>query len=149
VGTSRGFLWGICMVKNRYSHRSHLLLALGLIAALPTGPTLCAGELDGRWRHGSWSDANTGHEDALRARFREKDNGDYRVVFTGRFAKVIPFRFATTLEVVGHDGDQVIMAGESRVMGFGRFSYHAVGNGHHFNAQYHSRRWQGEFHLRR
>ncbi len=137
------------MVGNRYSHRRHLLLALGLIAALLTGPTLCAGELDGRWRHGSWSDTNTGHEDALRARFREKDNGNYRVVFTGRFAKVIPFRFATTLEIVGHDGDQVIMAGESRVMGFGRFSYHAVGDGHHFNAQYSSRRWQGEFHLSR
>jgi hypothetical protein len=137
------------MLGNRSSHQSHFLLSLGVIAALLTGPTLCAGELDGRWRHGSWSDANTGHEDALRARFHEMGNGNYRVVFTGRFAKVIPFRFATTLDVVGHDGDQVIMAGESRVVGFGRFSYHAVGNGHHFNAQYSSRRWQGEFHLSR
>ena len=122
-----------------------LLLGLGL-AVLLTG-SAAAGELDGRWRHGSWTDTNTGHEDALRGRFREQSDGNYRVVFTGRFAKVIPFRFTTTLNVVGHNGDKVMMEGESRVAGFGRFSYHAVADGNHFNAQYDSRRWKGEFNL--
>jgi hypothetical protein len=137
------------LVSKQYFHQSHPLVALGLIAVLLGGPTLCAAELEGRWRHGSWSDANTGHEGALQARFRENDDGNYRVVFTGRFAKMIPFRFATTLNVVGHDGDQVILAGESRLLGFGRFSYQAVGDGHHFHAQYRSRRWRGEFSLSR
>ena len=103
-----------------HKHQRFLpLLVIGLFAFL-TGAPVRAGELDGRWRHGSWTDANTGHEDALRGRFREKSDGNYRVVFTGRFAKVIPFRFATTLNVVGRDGDKVIMEGESRVAGFGR-----------------------------
>ena len=94
---------------------SRHLWALGLLAALGTASTVCAGELDGRWRHGSWTDTNTGHQDALRARFHQMEDGNYRVVFTGRFAKVVPFRFATALNVVGYDGDQVVLAGESRV----------------------------------
>jgi hypothetical protein len=121
------------------------LLSLGL-AALLAG-SAAAGELAGRWRNGSWSDTNTGHEDVLRGRFRQQSDGNYRVVFTGRFAKVIPFRFATTLQVVGNDGDKVTMEGESRVLGFGRFSYTAVADANNFNAQYNSRRWRGEFNL--
>jgi hypothetical protein len=120
------------------------LLGMRLLA---WASTASAGELDGRWRNGFWTDTNTGHEDVLRGRFHQKADGNYRVVFTGRFAKVIPFRFATTLNVVGQDGDKVVMAGESRVMGFGRFSYNAVADGNHFNAQYDSRRWRGEFTL--
>jgi hypothetical protein len=106
---------------------------------------LTAGELDGRWRNGYWTDSNTEHQDPLRARFRQQSDGIYRVVFTGRFAKVVPFRFATTLNVIGQDGDKIIMAGEPRILGFGRFSYQAVADGNNFNAQYDSRRWRGEF----
>ena len=79
---------------------------------------LRCGELDGRWPNGSWTDDNSGHEDVLRGRFRETKDGNYRVIFTGRFAKVIPFRFSTTLNVVGRDGDKILMAGKSRIMGF-------------------------------
>jgi hypothetical protein len=120
-------------------------LLAGLCAALACSPHLAAGELDGRWHDGYWTDANTGHEDVLRGRFRQTGDGNYRVVFTGRFAKVIPFRFATTLNVVGREEDKVYLAGESRVLGFGRFSYSAVADEHNFNAQYDSRRWRGEF----
>ncbi|MBI1833077.1 MAG: hypothetical protein HYR84_16680 [Planctomycetes bacterium] len=112
---------------------------------LATGSAAGAGELEGRWRHGYWTDANTGHEDVLRGRFRQQSDGNYRVVFTGKFAKVIPFRFATTLNVVGRDGDKVVMQGESRVVGFGRFTYNASADANHFSAQYDSRRWRGEF----
>ena len=82
------------MQPNRY------VLFAGILALL-SGSTLNAGELEGRWRNGYWTDTNTGHQDPLRARFRQQNDGNYRVVFTGRFAKVIPFRFATTLNVVG------------------------------------------------
>ena len=108
-----------------------------------------AGELDGRWRYGSWTDDNTGHTGPLRARFRETAHGDYRVVFTGRFAKIVPFRFATTLNVVERKDGIVEMAGESRIMGIWRFNYHAVADEHHFQSQYSSSRWRGEFSLQR
>ena len=126
----------------------HRLLLVCFTLAL-AAQTASAGILDGRWRQGSWTDDNTGHEGPLRARFREDGNGNYRVVFTGRFALVVPFRFSTTLNVVGHDGDKVIMSGESRVLGFGRFSYDAVADGCNFQSHYSSRRWAGTFNLSR
>lgn len=127
-------------------HFRPMMILIGLVSLIFASSAF-GGELDGRWRRGFWTDANTGHEDALRGRFRQQSDGNYRVVFTGRFAKIVPFRFATTLNVVGHDGDKVIMSGESRLMGFGRFSYDAVADGNSFQAQYSSRRWRGEFHL--
>jgi hypothetical protein len=120
------------------------LIAIGILAQ-----TTNAGILDGRWRHGSWTDDNTGHEGPLRARFREDQNGNYRVVFSGRFAKIVPFRFATTLNVVGRDGDKVIMSGTSRIFGFGSFSYDAVADRNNFSSRYFSRRWTGTFKLSR
>lgn len=134
---------------KRLAQRSNVLFTIGLLGVLLTSAAVSAGELDGRWPNGSWTDTNTGHEDVLRGRFRERRDGNYRVVFSGRFAKVIPFRFATTLKVVGHDGDKVIMAGESRIMGLMRFSYDAVADGSTFNAQYQSKRWSGDFNLSR
>lgn len=123
-----------------------LFLAYGIVAS--TSRTSAA-ELDGRWRQGSWTDSNSGHEGPLRARFHLRSDGNYRVVFTGRFARVVPFRFATTLNVVGHEDGKTIMAGESRVLGFGRFNYHAVADEHTFQSEYSSWRWRGEFNLQR
>jgi hypothetical protein len=124
-------------------------LLLCLIALTAIVSNASAGELDGDWHNGSWVDYKSGHEGPLRGRFRQTDDCHYHVVFTGRFAKVIPFRFATTLNVVGRDGDKVIMAGESRIMGPVRFSYSAVADGCNFHADYCSRRWTGEFNLSR
>src|SRR5688572_22847629 len=101
------------------THWFYLLVLGGL--ALSTHPAR-ASELEGWWRKGSWTDDNTEHEGPLSARFRATSNGDYRAVFTGTFRKVIPFRLATTLRVVDRQEDgTVLMAGESRIMGFWRF----------------------------
>ena len=137
------------MKSKQYRSGLYIFLSFGFILAIFDGATASAGELDGKWRNGFWTDTKTGHEDVLRGNFREMSDGNYRVVFTGRFAKVIPFRFATTLNVVGHDGDKIILAGEPRVLGFGSFSYHAVADANNFNAQYHSKRWSGAFNLSR
>jgi hypothetical protein len=110
---------------------------------------MSAGELDGGGWRGRWVDNYSGHEDVLRARFRPTRNGNYRAVFTGKFAKVIPFVFTTKLHVIEHNDGQVVMSGTSRIMGISSFTYHAVADGQSFNAQYSSRRWAGEFHLNR
>jgi hypothetical protein len=132
----------------KFLSRSLLTVFGFLIALIAVSPTL-ADELEGRWQQGSWSDSKSGHEGPLRAYFRQTDEDHYRVVFTGRFAKVVPFRFATTLNVTGRDGDQVYMAGEKRLGLFGRFRYNAVADGQHFHADYDSWRWVGEFNLNR
>lgn len=120
---------------------SFLLLSAGSIA-LADGP-------EGRWRNGSWTDNNTGHQGPLRGHFRQTNDGNYRAVFTGRFFAVIPFRFATTLQVVGREGDQVQFAGESKLALFSRYTYSGTADGQNFNMQYQSRQYQGDFNLSR
>ena len=117
--------------------------------ALAGASTARGSELEGGGWRGTWIDNNAGHVGPLRARFRPTRDGNYRAVFTGTFYKVIPFVFAAKLNVLGQEGGKTILAGESRVMGFGRFSYNAVADGHNFNSQYHSGRWAGEFNLTR
>ena len=125
-----------------------MLLGIACALAFAAGAPLSAGELDGRWR-GRWTDDVRGHDGPLRGRFRATRDGNYRAVFTGTFYKVIPFVFATKLNVVEQSGDRVVFAGTSRVGGFGRFTYHALAEGNQFNAQYSSRGWTGGFHLTR
>src|SRR5476649_119902 len=124
------------------------LFSLCIVGLMATVSAASAGELDGRWPCGKWVDYKSGHEGPLQGKFRQIDDCRYRVVFTGKFAKVVPFRFGATLNVVGREGDKVIFAGESRIMGM-RFSYDAVADANNFNAQYNSRRWTGEFNLNR
>src|SRR5437773_6435671 len=101
--------------------RSFVSFMLAVGAAF-TCSTAFAGELDGRWPCGKWTDDNTGHEGPLRGRFQQIDDCHYRAVFTGKFAKVVPFVFMTKLNVVGREGDKVILAGESRLPGMGKFT---------------------------
>ena len=133
------------MRNKLWSVRLFSICVVGLMA---TATAASAGELDGRWPCGKWVDTNKGHEGPLQGKFCQIDDCHYRVVFTGKFAKVVPFRFAATLNVVGREGDKVIFTGESRIMGM-RFSYNAVADANNFNAQYSSRRWTGEFNLQR
>jgi hypothetical protein len=125
-----------------------MILMLGVGASFACSAA-SAGELDGRWPCGRWTDDNTGHEGPLRGRFRQIDDCHYRVVFTGKFAKVVPFLFVTKMNIVGREGDKVFLAGESRLPGMGKFTYNAVADEHNFNSQYSSRRWSGEFTLSR
>jgi len=126
--------------------RWSLPLVLGFIVLVPN---LSAQELNGGGWRGKWTDDNAGHEDRLRARFRLTRTGDYRAVFTGKFAQVIPFVFVTRLNVVERTDDHVILSGSSMLPGFGRFTYDAVADSHNFNAHYSSRRWFGDFILNR
>ena len=108
----------------------------------------CAQDLTGRWC-GEWNDCRSGHRGPLRATFSKCDDEHYRVVFTGRFFKVIPFRFSTVLDVVGHEEGRVVLSGQSRVGLFGTFRYDAVATDTDFTANYSSRRYEGQFLLHR
>ncbi len=133
----------------RWIMTTSIVFVAGFLTIFLDGSTARGSELEGRGWRGTWVDNNAGHDGALRARFRPTRDGNYRAVFSGTYYKVIPFVFATKLNVVERDGGRVTLAGESRVMGFGRFTYNAVADEHHFNSQYQSGRWVGEFNLRR
>ena len=122
---------------------------IGLGGVLLAISTAHADGPEGRWPNGSWFDNKSGHQGPLRGDLQPTNEGNYRAVFTGRFAKIVPFRFATTLSVVGQEGDKTYFAGESKLPLFGRFTYSGVADEHHFNMQYSSRRWQGDFNLDR
>jgi hypothetical protein len=71
------------------------------------------------------------------------------VDFTGRFAKVIPFRYSVVLNVVGTAGDTTFLAGQSRLPIFGTFQYQAAATPTSFQATYRHRRYSGQFLLQR
>ncbi len=126
----------------------------GFVVVILAGCLLCptkpaaAQDLTGRWC-GTWDDFRSGHRGPLRARFSKCDDQHYRVVFTGRFFKVIPFRFATVLDVTGQEGGTVFLGGQSRLGLFGTFTYSAVATDADFTAHYSSRRYEGQFLLSR
>lgn len=55
-----------------------------------------AGDPSGQWS-GGWRSESTGHQGTLKARIRSVDNNTYRALFTGRFAKVVPFVYPAKL----------------------------------------------------
>jgi len=105
--------------------------------------------LAGHWS-GGWSSETTGHRGPLKADIRPNADGSYSARFTGRFFKVIPFRYQMQLNVVGQDGGNLILAGSKKlcpVMGY--YSYQAVVSNNQFSASYNTKRDRGTFFLRR
>jgi len=108
-----------------------------------------APDLTGCWT-GRWEDCKSGHSGPLKARFEKCDDIHYRATFTGRFLKVFPFRFRTTLNVTGQEEGRILLSGESNLgFLFGTFHYEATATDHDFTAEFTSRRYQGRFMLSR
>lgn len=105
--------------------------------------------LAGNWS-GGWYSQTTGHKGPLRADVRLSNSGQYRATFTGKFFKVIPFRYQMQLNVVSSDGEHLHLAGQKKLgplMGY--YAYEATVTGNHFSATYRTKRDRGTFVLRR
>lgn len=106
-------------------------------------------DLGGSWV-GSWKSCSTGHAGPLRATFTRCGDTQYHVKFSGRFLKVVPFRYTVMLEVVEDRGDSVVLAGSSYLGRlFGTFAYTATADGRSFVAEYTSAKDRGQFRLER
>lgn len=105
--------------------------------------------LSGSWS-GSWASHTTGHQGSLHASIRPTPHGNYTATFTGKFFKVIPFRYQMQLNVVSNDGHQMTLAG-SKKLGpvMGHYSYRATVTGNQLSATYSTKRDRGTFSLRR
>jgi len=122
-------------------------LALALILAV-AGPAQAV-DLTGSWT-GRWESTSTGHAGLLRATFRPCGEGRWAVDFSGRFFKILPFRYSVTLRVVEDEGDRVTLAGSSWLgRMFGTFCYRADATACAFEAHYTSKKDSGVFRLRR
>lgn len=106
-------------------------------------------DLSGDWC-GSWVSCTNGHKGPMKASFCRLCDGNYEVTFAGRFCKLIPFRYKTTLTVTGHSDGVVYLQG-SQNLGplFGTFSYNAWANDCQFASGYGSKKDQGQFSLSR
>lgn len=103
-------------------------------------------DLSGTWS-GNWISDNSGHSGPMKAVFRSVGAESYEVTFSGRFFKVIPFRYKVVLSVKGKDGEKLLLSGNQRLFGFGTFEYTAVADESSFSASYSSRKDNGRFEL--
>jgi hypothetical protein len=123
-----------------------------VLAAVVTGVFVTpaqAVDLSGGWS-GCWQSTSTGHSGVLRAELTRCNDTQYRADFSGRFFKILPFRYAVTLDVIEDDGETVTLAGSS-FLGrlFGTFCYKATADGCRFTAHYSSKKDWGRFDLTR
>jgi len=105
--------------------------------------------LAGNWS-GGWYSQTTGHKGPLRAEVRSSKSGQYQATFTGKFFKVIPFRYQMQLNVVSSDGEHLHLAGQKKLgplMGY--YAYEAKVTGNQFSATYRTKRDRGTFVLSR
>jgi hypothetical protein len=124
-------------------------LSLAALVFLAGAQTTSAAGLSGCWT-GHWQSCTSGHKGPLNATFCKLDETRYRVEFTGRFFKLIPFRYEVTLNVVTSDGDTVTLSGSSYLgRMFGTFTYSATATGCEFVANYSSCKDRGQFVLHR
>ena len=122
-------------------------LALALLLSVATPAP--AVDLSGSWS-GSWESTSTGHAGPLLATFRPCGEGRWAVDFSGRFFKILPFRYSVTLRVIENGGDEVTLAGSSWLgRMFGTFCYRAEANACRFEARYTSKKDNGIFRLER
>ena len=122
-----------------------LVVAFLLTVATPAR----AVDLSGSWT-GSWESTSTGHAGPLRATFRSCGEDRWAVDFSGRFFKLLPFRYSVTLRVVEDAGDRVTLAGTSWLGRlFGTFCYRADATACRFEAHYTSKKDTGIFRLER
>ena len=109
-------------------------------------PSVRVVDLSGNWC-GSWQSCVNGHKGPMRASFCRLCDGNYKVTFVGRFCKVIPFRYTTTLNVTGYaDGVGVYLSGsQSLGLILGTFTYNAWANDRQFVSGYSANKDQGQF----
>ncbi|MBN9120128.1 MAG: hypothetical protein J0I06_13345 [Planctomycetes bacterium] len=124
------------------------LLSLVAVCVLPSVSLAQYPDLSGKWS-GYWVSDTNGHHGPLHAKFKQLDCDTYKVTYRGRFAVVIPFRYTTTMDVVGTGAGVAILAAEKPLGPFGTFRTTATATGTTFDATFTSRRDSGRFVLRR
>ncbi len=128
--------------------RTSLFFIACLASLCGFAATSPAADLSGSWS-GYWESDSTGHRGPLRCTLTKLDNGAYRANFSGRFFKIVPFRYSVDLDVV-QDGDTVSLAGEQRLgRRLGDFHYNAEATCQDFIANYSSCKDNGRFVLTR
>src|SRR5689334_8344899 len=97
-----------------------LFLAVGLAWSIPAD----AADLSGQWQ-GSWQSDGTGHRGPLRCTFTKLDDSSYQANFSGRFFRIIPFRYSVVLSAVEENGTTYLTGSHYLGRRYGTFTYTA------------------------
>ena len=120
------------------------LIATVLLALIPMD-NAHAESASGRWK-GGWYSNSTGHNGPMRAKIWKVDQNNYRALFVGRFAKVVPFAYPARLQRVSGTN---LYRSSTRLPLLGQYHMNATINGGRFNASYSSKRDRGTFRMSR
>jgi len=102
-------------------------------------------DLTGNWT-GNWESEISGHEGPLKAKFSVSGETKVQARFTGRFFKVVPFRFNVTLDVVSQqDGVTKLQGKQNLGRALGVYHYEVTYNGNEFIANYKTDKDKGVF----
>ena len=105
--------------------------------------------LGGCWS-GSWLSCKNGHNGKLRATFCRINEKQVQAVFVGSFAKIMPFRYKATLDIVHEEEGMIKLRGSQRLGPImGTFCYEATITGDQFKATYSSKRDCGQWNMTR
>jgi hypothetical protein len=141
------------MRKNILLKLEVALLSLSVIAVLVLSPIQLQAEdkldLSGKWS-GSWRSEISDHTGPLKAKFTVLENSKVQARFSGRFFKIIPFRFNVTLEIV-EDKDGVVTLKGKEDLGrtLGTYTYNATYSKGKFVAKYVTEKDKGVFEVSR
>lgn len=103
--------------------------------------------LAGQWR-GNWTSSANGHTGPLNARI-DQQGTSVVVHFRGRFARVVPFLYKSSLEVVAVDQNGTHLQGSQRLPLFGTFTTSATVKNGQFYAVFNSAKDSGTFTMTR
>lgn len=119
-------------------------------ATAAPAPVVVVPDLTGCWS-GCWFSCKNGHKGPLSAEFCKLSDTCYRVSFRGRFWKVFPFRYTTTMTVTGYTADGQVMLSSAQRLGpiLGDFTMCATATGCHFDADFRSKNDWGKFVMNR
>lgn len=132
--------------NTRLRRLSRLSLVI-LLSALATDQVQAV-DLSGQWR-GYWVSNSTGHRGPLRCTLTRLDGSTYRASFSGRFFKIIPFRYSIELNAIDL-GDHVQLSGSHHLgRRHGTFYYSANATCDEFIANFESCKDSGQFVLTR
>jgi hypothetical protein len=128
--------------------RKLFVLAWLAVTFLFAGGSAVAADLSGSWS-GYWISDSTGHRGPLRCTLTPLSDGSYQADFSGRFFKILPFRYSVILSVL-QDGDTVYLSGAHQLgRRLGTFYYNAEADSCNFVASYSSCKDHGRFVLSR
>jgi hypothetical protein len=119
-------------------------IVLAAILAFASTSAAQPPDLSGRWS-GYWVSDKNGHTGPLHGRFRQLDDATYRVAYHGRFWRIFPFYYRTTMHVDGAGEGVAMLSASQRLGPLGTFTTTALATDTDFSANFAAPRDSGRF----